>query len=356
MTIQFNNRSGGKIPNDQIYIAIIGRNGTGAYDPFCYLKPDGTVVPVSVGDTSENWFFRLSDINGFQVPKTFTSVRLYISISNKVIMRGVASDIGVGIVQPDMNNPSDPNQTIIFDWVEFTIIDGHFWGNTTQVDQFGFPFTLSLYQTGDSFVRKVGITNTRDQVFTMYQNSVPTEFKTLVKAPYRIIAPAKGDFRDGRTYGTYFDSYVNQIWDQYRTQTLYISHPWFGSFTGRVEGDAFVFTRTSDGLRAIINRKPNTTEVLEGSGVLASGSDIEKALQAKVCAALNRHVMQLTNANDWDNPLNYYKAEPMNYYSKFFHNISIDGYAYGFCYDDVSEQSTLIEVPSTRGAIIDIYW
>ncbi|WP_304225501.1 beta-1,3-glucanase family protein [Gracilinema caldarium] len=355
MTIQFVNNTRGTYSNDRIWICVIGRNQA---QQFCYLKPDGTLVPITANQTSTDWSYRLSDIAGFQVPQNMSSARLYISMDNRVVMRGIVDGAGnIGIVQPDLNNPADPNSTLIFDWIEYTVAPGAFWGNTTQVDQFGFPIVMEMFNdSGVSYAsfKKVGISKTREEIFSAFERLPQTEFRTLVKRPYRIIAPCKGEFRVGRTYGTYMQSYVDEVWNYYKTNTLTFNHP-LGTFNGRVLADGrFEFTRTSDGGKFYIARKPNNDEVFEGSGVLASGNTVELAIQAQICAAFNRHIVQ--DPANWANPNAYYQAGPANYYAKFWHDNSINPLAYGFCYDDVADQSSLIESHAPRGLVLTIGW
>ena len=355
MTIQFENNTRGMYSNDRIWITVIGRNSS---QQFCYLKPDGNLVPIIANQTSDAWSFRLSDINGFQVPQTMSSARLYISFDNKVIMRGIVDGAGnIGVVQPDLNNPADPNANLIFDWIEYTVAPGAFWGNTTQVDQFAIPLTMEMYNdSGSGYVpfRKVGIIKTREEIFSAFENMPQIEFRSLVQRPYRIIAPGKGDFRVGRTYGNYMASYVDQVWSYYENNKLsYDNH--LVHFNGKVLPDGrFEFIRTSDGGRFYIARKPNNNEIFEGSGVLASGNTVELAIQAQICAAFNRHILQ--EPANLSNPTSYYKNAPANYYAEFWHKNSINGFAYGFCYDDVADQSTLIESHAPRGLIIGIGW
>lgn len=355
MTIQFANNTRGNYSNDRIWICVVGQNSSGQ---FCYLKPDGTLVPITAGSTSDSWSYRLSDISGFQVPQSMPATRLYISLDNKMVMRGIVDGAGnVGVVQPDLNNPADANAFTIFDWIEYTVAPGAFWGNTTQVDQFGFPITMEMYNdSGSSYAsfRKVGIEETREAIFSAFENIAQSEFRGLVQRPYRIVAPCKGDFRVGRTYGTYMNAYVDQVWTYYKTNTLSFDHP-LGHFDGRVLSDnRFEFTRSSDGGKFYISGKPNNDELFEGSGVLATGNTVELALQAQMCAALNRHIVQ--DPANWANDWAYYQSGSANYYSKFWHDHNIGGYAYGFCYDDVADHSTLIESHAPRGLVIGIGW
>ena len=38
--------------------------------------------------------------------------------------------------------------------------------------------------------------------------------------------------------------------------------------------------------------KPTTQDILQGSGALATGNSMELAIEAQICAAFNRHVME----------------------------------------------------------------
>ena len=355
MTFQFANNTDGSYADSSIYICCVGRNSSGN---FCYLKPDGTLVEITSGSSSTSWSYKLSDLSsGMQIPTTLTSGRLYISMDTPVVMSGIVDGAGdIGVVQPDLNNSSDANASIIFDWIEFTVTGGGFWGNTTQVDQFGFPVTMAMYNDS-GYYRTVGITESRDAIFSEYESEVPAAFRTLVQSPYRIIAPCKGEFRTGSTYGTYMSDYVDEVWNYYAANTVSVSHP-LGVFDIHASGDELIFTCTDGygtavtGTDYYITGKPDNTALFEGSGVLASGNTVELALQAQMCAALNRHVA--ASPSSWSTPSSYYGSAPANYYAKFWHDHSIDGYAYGFCYDDVAEQSSIIETYTPRGLVIGI--
>ena len=70
------------------------------------------------------------------------------------------------------------------------------------------------------------------------------------------------------------------------------------------------------------------------------------------CAATNRHVC----GADARNPDKYYLSPPCNYYSKFMHDHSLNGKAYGFAYDDFNQQDTLLVSKKPVNMIVGIYW
>jgi hypothetical protein len=80
---------------------------------------------------------------------------------------------------------------------------------------------------------------------------------------------------------------------------------------------------------------------------------MELALEAWICAALNRHVAHLEPDAYWNNASAYYNAGPCNYFSKFWHDHSErGGLAYGFCYDDVNDQSATTFTTNARGVVV----
>ena len=362
MTVQFANNTRGTYANNQIYAAVVARNKAGQLS---HLTPSGNLVPCATSDNGAlqyagvnyaNYFYPISDFNGFQFPSFLDSGRMYISMGKPLYIR-INQDVNgnVGVAFPDTNNPADPNQDIYFDWIEFAVLNNQIWCNTTQVDLFGLPLTMELFKgsaSAYSSFAKVGITESRDSILNAWVNEVPSEFQNL-KQSHRIVAPTHGDFKPGSPHGNYFDAYINAIWNQYANSDLVIDLPQ-GHFTGRVGADSRLrFSRSGDGSAYFVG-KPSTTDVFQGSGSLAAGNGIEKALQAQICAAFHRHVMG--NAAAWKTPSTYYQAGPADYYAQFWHRHSLRGQAYGFCYDDVNDQSSTMTTPSPRGLIVGIGW
>jgi hypothetical protein len=118
-----------------------------------------------------------------------------------------------------------------------------------------------------------------------------------------------------------------------------------GKWIGQVVQGALTFTPIDGGKSIGCARKPNTQEIFLGTGVLSSNPQF--------CAAINRHV--LADPAVWKNAAKFYQAEPCNWYAKFFHEHSLDHKAYGFCYDDVSEQAAFFSGKGQK-VIVTLYW
>ncbi len=364
MTLKLVNGTNGVWQDQQVYWSIIG------YDPvtkvLSYVDNTGRLVPASLaandapnrltknGQNYSNYFYKLNEMPWVSIPR-IDSGRMFISLGSPMYIKiNQAADGRLGFAGPDMNNPSDPNQDVNFEWIEFTVDQWGYHGNTTRVDQFGFPLKTRLLGR-DGYDRTLGENASRAKIFADFEALAQPEFRGLVQRPYRIVAPAKSVFNRNQAYGNYFAPYVDQVWAYYASTDLVFTAE-AGTFRGRVIGNDFVFSKNGGPQNLYIRGKPTTQEILEGSGRLASGSSDEKVVQAQITAAFNRHLLMRVDPSQWSNASTYYGAGPANYYSKFWHDHSIDGLAYGFCYDDVRNQSTLLEHPSPRGMFITVGW
>lgn len=138
---------------------------------------------------------------------------------------------------------------------------------------------------------------------------MPPEFASLteVQAPYRIPSPGNvPDFQPGGQHAAYMSDYARSV-----------------------------------------GRNASTQEIFGCSGPLAG--------DAPGCAALNRHVAELPQ-DQWNDPSRFYRQGPANYYAAFWHQHSIDGLAYSFPYDDVSEQSSFVSVQNPRWMVVAVGW
>lgn len=307
VSLKVMNGTNGAYADNQIYWGVIGINpATGGWS---YLDLNGNLLPISTalndasghltknGQNYANIYHRISDAGWATLPK-ITAGRLFLCVGSPCYIKTYDN----GFAGPDINNPTDPNLNVYFDFVEFTVDNAGYHGNTTRVDAFGFPIQHRLVNLSGTYDRTVGEleSETRAGLFTKYQNEVPTAFKSLgtVQSPYRIVAPIHGSFAAGGANANYFAGYSG-----YNTQDIF--------------------------------RCDNSVT------------------DASVCAAINRHVY---TSSDWNNVANYYQAAPANYYAKFWHDHSIDHLAYGFAYDDVNGQSTYLEVGNPKGLLIRVGW
>ena len=366
MYFQMNNKTKGQYSDDQVYWCILGKNPK--THELCYVDTNGNLIPVSLsmntvkkeGRMCANICNTLAQKDYVYMPD-IESGRMYLSYGSPVyITINQGADGNMGFAGPDLNNASDPNADVLFEFIEFTITNKEYWGNTSRVDFYSFPMATRLIGEGgwnnfpgdaDVYDKTVGDLGTRAEMFAAFKNEVPAAFQTLL-TDKRIMAPCKLTFNEGKQYSNYFDNYINKFWSKYSTQDLVFSCD-AGTFRGRVHGDTMVFTKDGVGGTYTIY-KPTTQDVLEGKGNMARGNSTELVIEAQLCAAFNRGVA--TEPENYDNESAYYKNSNSNFYSGFFHNHSFDRLAYGFCYDDVNDHSTLLHYTNPTGLIIDLKW
>jgi len=307
VSVKIMNGTRGAYNDQQIYWGVLGINPVNGR--WSYLDLNGNLIPISSalndapghltknGVHYANIYHKVSDASWFTLPQV-TSGRMFLSVGSPMYLK----TFDYGFAGPDLNNPTDPNRDIIFDFVEFTVDHAGYHGNTTRVDGFGFPIQHRLVNQSGSFDQTVGEleSETRSGIFAKFQAEVPAEFKSLatVQAPYRIVAPIHGPFAQGGANANYFAGYA-----PYSTQDIF-----------RCDG---------------------------------------ALTDAATCAAINRHVY---TTSDWNNVSNYYQGAPANYYAKFWHDHSINRLAYGFAYDDVNGQAAYLEVGDPKGLIIRVGW
>lgn len=365
MFLQLNNKTNGKYRDDQIYWIVIGRDKN---HEICYLDTNGNLVKASAslntieknGRKCANIAHSLKEASYVYLPD-IESGRMYLSYGEPVyITFNNADDGSVGYAGPDLNNPSDPNADVLFEFAEFTVTNKEYWGNTTRVDFFSFPVVTRLVGQGgfdnrpgdyDVYDKTVGDIGTRDEIFNAYKASAPSAWKALYDGK-RIMAPCKSTFNEGKENGHYFDAYINEFWNKYSNETLVFKCD-AGTFRGKVSGDRMLFTKDGDGGTYTVY-KPTTQDVLEGKGNFNRGNSTELVIEAQLCAAFNRGVA--TDPANYGNRDAYYKSGTYNYYSKFMHEHSVNNYSYGFCYDDVFDQSTLLHYTNPTALVLDLKW
>ncbi|HEV2346708.1 MAG TPA: discoidin domain-containing protein [Actinocrinis sp.] len=201
-----------------------------------------------------------------------------------------------------------------YDFIEFTVGASSINLDTTRVDRFGLKLALRLHghdgsnqDIGENYAT---FQESRSATFTRFQNSVPTEFKSLAtdQAPFGIPSPGNDPvFQTGGAYANYFQSYA------------------------AANGD------TAD----------STAQIFGCGGTLANNPTL--------CAGLNRHVAQLPAAQQ-SIASNFYLSAPANYYAQFWHQNAINGKQYGFPYDDDAGQSSDISLTNPQYLIAAVGW
>ena len=211
---------------------------------------------------------------------------------------------------------------------------------------------------------RVGIetqTYSRADLFSGFYGAAPPDFANaftdLVEGDLRVSNASKSQqlSQTGSLASAYFDGAIHALYAN--TAPFVVSVQDWGACTGQSDGDVLSFSCESSSQTGRI-AKPSTEEVLLCSGELGKAGtftgELDGVIQAQLCAAFHRGVA--LQPDDWADESQYYRSEPYNYYSKYWHERSYDNKAYGFAYDDVHDKATLMHSPTARVLKIDVHW
>ena len=347
------NNTHGVYRDDQIFVTIFGQttpghwawvDASGDTHQLDHTAADAAGHLVKDGKNYANMSFTLAEATELRIPPRLDGARIYFSLGQPLFI-GISPDDS-GWAGPDPMNPTDPNIRTPYDWYEMTYEYGRipFGGNTTQVDLFGLPLTFTLTQESSGFSGNRGITLTRDEVFQRFKDTMPAAFQALIVKdgngnPLRLLAPRS---YQPAALATWFDEPVDAFWTKYAREQFFYSGPGF-TVTGGVDADSlFSYSVTSAGGASTSHTmiKPTTAEVFRADGPFL-GTALQGAFLADLDAAFHRGVA--TAPQNWDNASAYYPTgERWDNWAQFFHANSVGGYSYGFPYDDVNNQSSVL--------------
>ncbi|MFG2606287.1 glycoside hydrolase family 64 protein [Streptomyces sp. NPDC048514] len=278
-----------------------------------------------------------------RIPKF--SGRIYFSYGRKLDFRLTTG----GLVQPAVQNPSDPNRDILFNWSEYTLNDAGLWLNSTQVDMFSAPYAVGV-QRADGTVSTTG--HLKSGGYTGFFNALrgqPGGWAGLVQTRsdgtvLRALSPLYG-VETGALPANVMDDYVNRVWQKYTTSTLTVT-PFADQpntrYFGRVAGNVMNFTNSS-GAVVTSFQKPDASSVFGCHKLLDAPNDtVRGPISRTLCAGFNRSTL-LVNPNQPDTTsANFYQDPVTNQYARKIHAQMADGKAYAFAFDDVGNQESLV--------------
>ncbi|MFF4362068.1 glycoside hydrolase family 64 protein [Streptomyces sp. NPDC001604] len=278
-----------------------------------------------------------------RIPKF--SGRIYFSYGQKLVFKLTTG----GLVQPAVQNPSDPNHDILFNWSEYTLNDSGLWLNSTQVDMFSAPYAVGIQGAGGSTTTTGhlkpggynGVLNDLRGKSGGWPGLIQTRSDGTV---LRALAPGHG-LESGALPASVMDDYINRVWQKYTSATLTVTP--FGDqpntkYYGRVSGGVMNFT---DGSGKVVTtfQKPDADSVFGCHKLLDAPNDqVRGPISRTLCAGFNRSTL-LVNTNQPDtSSANFYQDAVTNQYARAIHAQMADGKAYAFAFDDVGNHESLV--------------
>jgi hypothetical protein len=286
-----------------------------------------------------------------RIPKF--SGRIYFSYGQKIVFKLTTG----GLVQPAVQNPSDPNRNILFNWSEYTLNDGGLWINSTQVDMFSAPYSVGVVSTSGA-TKSTGVLKSGG--YTAVLNGLKAQsggWGGLIQtAPngsvLRALSPGHG-IETGALSNSTMSDYVNRVWSKYSSSTLTVT-PFADQpgtqYFGRVSGNVMNFTNSA-GQVVTSFQKPDSSSIFGCFNLLDAPNDLVRGpISRTLCAGYNRGTL-LTTSNQPDvNAGDFYRDGVTNQYARLIHSQMADGKAYAFAFDDVGNFESLVNDGSPASA------
>lgn len=343
-----------------------------------------------------------------KVPQTI-GARIYISLDKTVyltetvgykVVDGKQVPDTLSLAEPNAGDPADPSYATIFDKVEYTYNDDGVWIDTTAVDFFSMP--LSLTAAGQT----VGLQQTRSAVLGALHHyfgeaGASAEWQKLeltytnddnTVSVLRVVAPNKS-VGDDPFSTTYLDDYIAAVWDYFRANPLYVdcseisvkdgpskkspAGVMTGTVTGSGETVSFTFTSQDGGTPDVVVGPgyPTSNQVFGcGQGIMeAQPGTVQSVIVRGLATGMNiGRLPGTTTAADplkksWftDQEAQYYTTNPLavpgsgqpapwfNVYSQALHSFGDSVYAFAF--DDAAGQDSTIHITDLgKGSLVTI--
>ncbi|MFI6405884.1 glycoside hydrolase family 64 protein [Streptomyces sp. NPDC050548] len=290
-----------------------------------------------------------------RIPKF--SGRIYFSYGQKLVFKLTTG----GLVQPAVQNPTDPNRDILFNWSEYTLNDSGLWINSTQVDMFSAPYAVGV-QRSDGSTASTG--HLKSGGYTGFFNALrgqPGGWANLIQTRsdgtvLRALSPTYG-IETGALPTTVMDDYINRVWSKYSSSTLTVT-PFADQpntkYYGRVSGNVMNFTNSS-GAVVTTFQKPDAASIFGCYKYLDAPNDLVRGpISRTLCAGYNRSTL-LVNPNQPDTTTaNFYQDVVTNHYARKIHAQMADGKAYAFAFDDVGAQESLVNDGNPQQAYLTL--
>ncbi|GAA2068345.1 glycoside hydrolase family 64 protein [Streptomyces albiaxialis] len=324
----------GEFRNESVFLYVLGEVG----GQRTWVTAGGEAKTVGLGDNIAEGFtdyaIPLSEAGNLRLPH-MAGGRIYVSLGGKLKFKAVQDGNGkASLAYPAGWVEGDPNYPVLHDCAEFTFTEAGFFCNTTAVDMFSVPLSISLKGQKQQTTGRLKPGGRRKA----FEALADGPFNGLIVEDRRIIAPGHG-LDAGKFPGNYLDAYIDEVWNVYTGKDLTVTTGQ-GEFKGRVNGTALTLT----GPGTVTIEKPTTRDVLFCDGALAAPNDqLGGPVAAVIGAALNRTTLAAEDRQPVMDPARFYQGNTVHKYVKAMHEITEDGKAYGFAFDDVAGHASYIE-------------
>lgn len=299
-------------------------------------------------------------ITAILLPSEFLSGRVWFATGNLTFYMVLDNNDAAALIQPSVTDIADPNNHVHWGFVELSYtVDSGIFVDLSYVDFVGLPLGISLESQDGGIQEVLGLSSnaTSDLCDRLRRQGPPWEKLCVTDSDgtiHRVLSPNSYIRQNSSAFQDYYSTYVNKVWSTYSQKTLTVNPQTLaGNITCTVLGDTLNCVGDDRGYS-----KPSAAAIFGcDSGpfsIDATDNSVHLAVVPRLCAAFQRATL-LLNGGDLQpglNPSFYYTTDPNNLYSKFVHELELDGKGYAFPYDDVdpcgADQSGLISSQSPK--------
>lgn len=386
----------GKTPDANSSFVVLRRQGD------CYTwstKPEGTntsgTMPyyfVNATDESNGFHneIQVNSSTSFVLPGYTNSARLYVS-RDKLRFGTNLGGPSEGFVEPSSTNKALPEYNITWQFIEFTYGEGNFILNPSYVDFAAMSLDLTL-KSGTQGVGPYQVpgleADALDKICLELQQQTQKDNQSwtnmcLTDGANRNLRAISANqylalYPDDKMR-TYYDEYVDKVWEKYSDQNLTINTQDNGSGSKVDQGRKFTCRVKAEDSRlwcgredvpdeAYSFRKPTTAEIMgcvQGSQDQNS-QDLspftvtgwnQSLIVPRLCAAFTRSTLLLEGGDVQPNSNisagQYYTETITNHYSRIIHENLVGHIGYAFAYDDTNPASNENTTSNAGGVIHD---
>ncbi|KAI1420063.1 glycoside hydrolase family 64 protein [Xylaria sp. FL1777] len=336
-----------------MYMYLTGKDASGtpvllgANGQFVYPQADGTGVPKEIVANIALPLNAKGQNTQFTLPQALISARIWLA-HGQLKFYTVRDGNGVSaIVEPSAANPNDPSAGVQWGFIEFNYDGTTIFANISFVDFVGIPLGMGLtLASGQQQVVQGLQAGSVNNICNGVKQQASADGKiwdrlcvtTSSGQALRILAPNLYESGNPGQFGSYYNSYIDQVWSHYTTQDLTIN-------TQTTPGNVACRVSNNQLSCAGDNRaypKPTIADIWGcNSGpfaIIGSDNDVHRAVVPRLCAAFTRSTLLLSGGNVQPSlsASSYYTVSPTNHYSRIVHNYEVNGLGYAFSYDDVN--------------------
>jgi hypothetical protein len=262
--------------------------------------------------------------------------RIYFSIDAPLTFLLNNDNGRLGLVEPSVANPTDPNINVNWGFCELTLDDRQLYANISYVDFVSIPIALTLQNAAGHIQHVSGIpTDGLDKICTKLRQQAERDRKSWDKLivskngnNLRALSPNLGQ----ALFAGYYEEYARRVLETYTSAKIRINtQSGAGTVSGGTVSGKLVFDTN-------VFAQPSTADIFSCSTgpfkIDKDTNDTRKALIARLAAAFNRSTLLGQNLHPSD-VQTFYKSDPTNHYSRIVHEENLDHRGYAFPYDDV---------------------